>query len=261
MKRVIIPTVLMLVMIISLTGCSGTIGSPVTGSGTIETRTLDYADFTRLEIDNAFEAEITRADSFALSITTNTNIFDYLDIRKSGSTLHIGLQRNHTYINTTQKAVITMPDLLSLVVSGASKTQITGFSSTSTTVFEVSGASRLELTDIKTGNCHIEVSGASRMSGNLTIADGNFNISGASTIELTGTAESITADISGASGGKLELLPMVNGNFRVSGASNATIAVSGRLDANVSGASRMYYSGNPTLRNISVTSASTFTKK
>lgn len=261
MKKIAILMALMCAMLASLASCNGTIGTPVTGSGIMETRTFVYSDFSKLEIDNAFVAEITKADSFTLTITTDTNIFDYLDVRKSGSTLHIGLQRNHIYIGTSQKAVITMPALSSLIVSGASKTQTTGFSSTTTTVFEVSGASRLELSDIKTGNANIEVSGASRMSGNLTMADGNFNISGASTIEVTGIAAGITADISGASNGRLEQFTMINANMRVSGASSTTINVSGKLSANVSGASRVYYSGNPTLGSISVTDASTFTSR
>jgi hypothetical protein len=78
---------------------------------------------------------------------------------------------------------------------------------------------------------------------------------------LEGTATNIKAHISGASSGRLDNLTVAKANMTVSGASNATINVGASVDANVSGASRLYYIGSPTLGNISVTGASTFTKK
>jgi hypothetical protein len=252
---------LVLCMLATITGCSGTFGSPVSGNGHTETRPFDFTGFNRLEISNAFEVEITKSDSFSIGVTADSNLFEYLDIRKFGTTLHIGLQKNHTYFNTTQRAVLTMPDLRGLNVSGASNAHTVGFNSTTALELEASGASRLELADIRAGNTNIEVSGASRILGKLVMAGGNFNVSGASSLELEGTAENITADISGASSGKLEDFAMVDIDITVSGASNATITVSGKLDANVSGASRLYYIGSPTLGNIEVTGASTFHKK
>ncbi len=264
MKKLVVSvllSVLVLSIVATMTGCSGTIGTPVTGNGKIETRAFDYIGFNKLEIDNAFQVEVTKTDSFAFGITADSNLFEYLDIRKSGNTLHIGLQKNHSYINTTQKAMITMPDLRGLSVSGASKTHIIGFNSTNALDIEVSGASKLDITNVKTGNAIIEISGASHATGNLAMVDGNFNISGASSVELEGTAGNITMDISGASSGKLEKFALFQARMTVSGASNATINVSTKLDANVSGASRLYYIGSPTLGNIEVTGASTFSKK
>ena len=254
--------VLTLCLVISMSGCGGGFGTPVTGNGKLETRTFDFVGFNRLEISNAFQVEMTKADSFAISVTADGNLFqDYLDIRKFGSTLHIGLKPNHSYFNTTQRAILTMPDLRGIVVSGASKAHIIGFSSTTALAIGVSGASNLDLTNIKAGNTNIEVSGASRAKGALEMTGGNFNISGASTIELEGTANNINAEISGASSGKLENFNLVDAKITVSGASNATINVSGDLSAEVSGASRVYYMGNPTLGSVNVTGASTFTKK
>ena len=246
---------------ICMAGCSGTIGTPVAGNGKLEIKSFDYVGFDRLEIDNAFQVEVTKSDSFGFSVTADSNLYEYLDIRKSGSTLHIGLQRNHSYFNTTQKAMITMPDLRGLNISGASKAHIIGFNSTNAFNTVVSGASRLEVSSVKTGNIVMEVSGASHVVGNLTTADGNFDISGASTVELEGTSNNITADISGASSGKLASFSMVQARMTVSGASNATINVSNRLDVAVSGASRVYYIGDPTLGSIDVTGASTFSRK
>jgi hypothetical protein len=248
-------------ILLFLMGCTGTFGTPVSGNEHLENQSFDYVGFNKLEISHAFVVELTKSDSFSIRINADSNLFEYMDIRKVGDTLYVGLQKNHAYFNTTQRAYITMPDIRGLVASGASMIDINGFSSTNDLRLEASGASQIELIDIKAGDTNIEVSGASRIFGELLMQSGNYEVSGASTLELEGTAENIKADISGASSGKLEAFSIVDADMTISGASNATINLSGRLDANVSGASRLYYMGNPTLGNIDVTGASTFHKK
>jgi Putative auto-transporter adhesin, head GIN domain len=248
-------------IVISMTGCSGTFGSPVIGNGLVQTKAYNNVGFDKIEIDNAFQADVNYANVFAVNITMDSNLFEYLDIEQLGSTLHIGLQKNHSYFDTTQKATITLPDLRGISVSGASKANINQFNSNNDMNISVSGAGRLDCTDIKAGNTQIEVSGAGQTNGTLSMAGGNFDISGASTLQIQGNTTNITAHISGASSGKLDNLMVVTANMQVSGASNATVNVSTGIDANVSGASRLYYIGSPTLGNINVTGASTFTKK
>ncbi|GAI07881.1 unnamed protein product, partial [marine sediment metagenome] len=62
---------------------------------------------------------------------------------------------------------------------------------------------------------------------------------------------------SGASKVTLDDFPVDDANVHLSGASEATLNVKGRLDCAVTAASRLYFQGNPTMGNISVTGAST----
>ncbi len=241
----------------AVTGC----GSLVAGSGDLETRELDYSGFTKVDVAYAFQIEITRADSFSVSITLDDNLFQYLEVRKSGSTLHIGLKTNRTYLRTTQRATITMPDLRELELSGASKGDVSGFTSADSLRLKVSGATSGTINTMEAGDTQFNISGASKASGNIKIADGDFDVSGASTVELEGTADDVTMEISGASNTNLEDFPVANATIDVSGASSATIDASGRLDANISGASTLYYIGNPTLGDIDVSGASRVTQK
>ena len=241
----------------AVTGC----GPPVAGSGNLETRELDYSGFTKVNVSYAFQVEITRTDSFSVSITLDDNLFQYLEVRKVGSTLYVGLQRYHSYLHTTQRATITMPDLRELELSGASKGDVSGFTSTDSLQFEVSGASSVSINNMEAGDTQFNISGASKASGNIKIADGDFDVSGASTVELEGTADDVTIETSGTSNTNLEDFPVVNATLDVSGASNATINASGRLDANISGASTLYYIGNPTLGDIDVSGASKVSQK
>lgn len=241
----------------TVTACAGF----VTGSRDLETREMDFSDFTRLTVSHAFQVNITRADSFFVSITADDNLFDYIDVSQTGSTLKIGLKPGYSYTLTTERATITMPDLRGLSLSGACTGDISGFSSAEPLELEASGASSLSIDDVVAGDTDFNISGASRVTGTMEISDGDFEVSGASTVELAGTAADVSIEVSGVSSARLEDFPVVNATIKLSGASSGTINASGRLNANVSGASRLYYTGNPTLDDIEVSGASTVSQK
>jgi len=54
---------------------------------------------------------------------------------------------------------------------------------------------------------------------------------------------------------------VVDADINLSGASGVTVNASGRLDGNLSGASRLNYMGNPTLGSISASGGSTISQK
>jgi hypothetical protein len=54
---------------------------------------------------------------------------------------------------------------------------------------------------------------------------------------------------------------MTGADARVSGASNAGVCIDGKLDADISGASRLTYSGQVTMGKLQVTGASSLKQK
>jgi len=139
------------------------------------------------------------------------------------------------------RASVTMPQLHGLTVSGASRGTVSDFSSTE--------------------DLDIAVSGASRVTGNITAGNVEFDISGASTIQLEGSANDMVASVSGASRFNLDAFIVNNADVNFSGASSGTVNLNGRLDANLSGASRLSYIGEPTMGTINTSGASTLNKK
>ncbi|MHA2069446.1 MAG: GIN domain-containing protein, partial [Candidatus Thorarchaeota archaeon] len=149
---------LVICLLVLAAGCitiRSTIGSgpAVTGSGTLETRDMEYSDFTKIEVAYAFQVDITEADSFSVSITLNDNLFEYLDIAIRGDrdTLYIGLEPGHSYRNITHRATITMPNLRGLELSMASRADVEGFSSADPLQIEASAASRVTMGDVEAG--------------------------------------------------------------------------------------------------------------
>jgi len=259
MKNVIV-AVLVVALLASglLVGCQGGV---VKGSGKLKTETFNFSDFARVDVSSAFEVEIAQSGSYSISITADDNLFEYIQVTKEGEILKIGLKTLITLGPATLEAKVTMPELRGLDLSGATRGNVSGFSSTENLDIEVSGASSLNLVDISAGDAKFNVSGASKVTGDITTGDAEFDVSGASTVQLEGSASDIVAKAGGASRVKLAGFTVNNANVNLSGASTGTVNLAGRLDADLSGASKLSYIGEPTMGNINTSGASTLTKK
>jgi hypothetical protein len=263
MKKVFISIIMIisLILVLPVTGCEGTIGA-----GEVITEKKDFTNFTSLDIGSAFEVDITQSDTYSVVISADESLFDYIEVTQTGTSLKIYLSPRHIFTDFTLgsrvlKAEITMPSLYSLEISGASKGTVAGFNSVSPLNLEISGATTLELSSIKAGDTNCIVSGASRVTGNLTVSMVDINVSGASSIEITGSADIMEIEVSGASRADLTGFIVDNAGVEVSGASEATVYVNEILDVEVSGASRLYFIGNPQLGDTDVSGASTIKHK
>ena len=233
----------------------------VTGSGKNVTLDWDYTDFNRIEVGYAFDVEVTRADSYLVRITIDDNLQDYLRVSKSGDTLRISLRQNYNYADITRRAVINLPDLYRLELSGASDAVVSGFSTSRDVDFDLSGASKMDLRNVKAGDTEFNLSGASKVTGSMEMDDAKFDLSGASSVKLVGSAQDIVINASGASDVTLPDFPAVNAEVELSGASDADINISGQLDVDLSGASDLKYTGNLRLGSIDITGCSSISQK
>ena len=211
------------------------------GSGNLETEEYTFANFTRVEISSAFEFQIRQSSSYGINVTADDNVIDHVQISQDGQTLKIRVGGVPSFRRVTLKASVTMPQLGGLTVSGASHGTVSDFNSTEAV--------------------SIAVSGASRVTGDITAGNVEFDISGASTIQLEGSANDMVASLSGASRFNLDDFTVNNADVNFSGASSGTVNLDGRLDADLSGASRLWYIGAPTMGDINTSGASTLSKK
>ncbi|MFC1971297.1 head GIN domain-containing protein [Chloroflexota bacterium] len=238
MKKLIIASLMVVLMTSGfLVGCGGVL----TGSGNLKTEEYAFSDFTKVEISSAFEFEISQSSSYSISVTADDNVIEKVEVTKEGDTLKIGLKTIPSLGPVTLRATVTMPQLSGLNISGASRGTISDFSSTE--------------------NLNITVSGASKVTADITAGNADFEISGASTIQFEGSANNIAADVSGASRFNLGGFIVNDANVSFSGASSGTVNLSGKLDANLSGASKLSYIGEPTMGSINTSGASTLSKK
>lgn len=229
----------------------------VKGSGVLKTEEMDFSNFTKVEVGGAFEVEIVQSDRFSVIITADDNLFEYIQVSKNGSTLKVRVRPAVVFHSATHRAKITMPELINLELSGATHGTVTGFESVEDMDIEVSGASSLDMDEIMASNVTFDISGASQVTGEVDVDDVEFDVSGASTVRLQGMGDDMELDLSGASNAELDDFPVNDAYVDLSGASRATISVDGRLDGNLSGASKLIYEGNTTTVDVEISGAST----
>ena len=210
--------------------------------GNERTETLDFTGFSSVEASSAFQVTITQSTSYSVKISASERIFDRIEVTQQGQTLKIDVKPGVFFGVFNNKAEITMPSLENFALSGASRGTADGFSSSNQFTAQISGASTLDLNNFNAGEINFEVTGASHLTGQGTASNLTSAVSGASTLDLT----DLTVD---------------NANIDLSGASHAIINLTGRLDAQASGASNLQYIGEPTLGTINTSGGSTVNKK
>ena len=194
----------------------------IVGSGNIRTQQEDVSDFTIVEVGSGFTVQITQASSYGVSITADDNIFSYIQVIKTGSTLAIRLAPNLGVQTTALRAEITMPNLQAVQFSGGVNGTARGFDSSN---------------------------------------DFRAELSGGSTLVMEGHANSLRATCSGGSSLDLSDFAVNNADIDFSGGSHGTINASGTINANLSGGSRLYYIGNPTLGDVNTSGGSSISRR
>jgi RNA polymerase sigma factor (sigma-70 family) len=254
-------------------------GNTVRGSGKLVTRQFKLAGFTSVDVRQVFDVEVTRGETFSVSVTADDNLFDYVKAAKEGEALQLSLDTAHRSLqNGTFKAAVTMPDLRKVSLGGACKMTLKGFTAGKDFGATVSGASTLG-GEIKAARVDLHAVGAStvRLRGAATSAkleavgashlqladltlDGadrvDLHAIGASTVRLRGAARAAKLEAEGACHLQLADLTVDRADVRLTGASGAKVRVKSKLDYRLSGASHLSYAGDPTVGRKEVTGAS-----
>ncbi len=193
----------------------------LTGSGTPVTETMSITGFTSVSAAMGFRVEITESSTYSVRVTVDDNVVDKLRVTKEGDTLSIALDPG-IYTFMSLRAVVTMPDIEGLELSGGSRGSISGF---------------------------------------MGLASLDLELSGGSHVDAEGSAIDLTVDASGGSTLDLENFPVHDADVVFSGGSSGTISLDGNLDADASGGSRLWYIGSPTLGDIDTSGGATVQKK
>ena len=297
MKKIFIPCIaLLLLLAIFSTGCSAIFRT--NGAGKIIEKTYEFTNFTNIEISDACRYDIQQSDNYSIVVSGHEYVIERMDIQQSGNTLSIGIKFIPFISTSDTRITITMPQLSKLSVTGACDGKATGFVSNGDLDINISGASGLDA-DFKAGTTKLVLSGDSNITGNLTAADTQIRLSGASDLNMTmqtgntvitasGSSDirgslqaadcqfnlsaASTCNISGAAGktiiiasGASEMdspgLTMQTADVKLTGASDASIHVNGTMNVDISGASTLNYSGNPSMGKIEISGSSDLNHK
>ncbi|WP_400190331.1 PspC domain-containing protein [Hymenobacter sp. B81] len=195
-------------------------------------RTFSLDDFNRVSVAGAYRVVLRKGNAFRVQAAGTERSLKDLEVRVQGDELIVrprrqGLMNNWNNRNAQRVLVeIELPGINTIDLSGAVQAKATGFENQGNLRIEQSGASHLQFE----GSCRaltVELTGACQ-----SVLEGQAN-----TLRLEGTG---ACQIQAAD------LQVATANVELSGVSKARLHVTDKLDADVSGASEVRYSGNPT---------------
>jgi Putative auto-transporter adhesin, head GIN domain len=224
--------------------------------------TYEYnlSGFSGIDGSSSFDIEIKRADKFSIMIVADKSLKDKLIVEIRGDILYLGMKPFSGFNFKSPKAIITMPDLKSVQLSGASSIIAADFRSNNDFFCDLSGSSSLEI-DITARNCTFELSGSSDAVAVIESELVSVNLSGSSDIELFGFGSDLKADLGGASSADLGEFSIKNADIEISGSSDIHVNMDGTLNIDASGASNMYYTGNVIMGDIELSGSSSIEKE
>jgi hypothetical protein len=229
-------------------------------------RDFNMAGFTRINIHWAMEIEVSRGENYSVVVSGTETQLKNIDAHLEGDCLNVRYNLNLVSFLAAPFARmsvrITLPELRELNIAGAATGRVYGFHSDNDFALYLSGASRLDLSDMSVGTMKWDLSGASRVSAEIKAAgDVRIRDSGASRVDLKGFGKDMDLDATGASHIEAADFEVHNAKVRFAGASKGSLNLNGSLDAALDGASHLDFRGQATLGETRISGASSLQRR
>lgn len=218
---------------------------------------------TGIEVHGAFKVTAKQGESTGASVSIPSRLERQLRFTLKNGILTIGFDGKFKGKNKeTFTAEVTLSTLENVEISGASSLHLKGEITTNHLVAEIIGASSMTSSaPIRvTQKAAIALTGASKMSGELTASAVAFEISGASKLTLSGKSTTASVEVVGASKADLANFTVDNATIEAAGTSHINIHVLQELSAEATGVSSITYSGDPKIIKLEATGVSKIKK-
>lgn len=179
-------------------------GRGVQGSGNVVNEKRNLSNFKGVDVGGIYEVEIVAQKDFSVEVEADDNLLPLIKTEVDNGTLEISSEKRFNSKNPI-RIKISAPNIEEL---------------------EVSGVSKVSLSNLDNNFLKVDASGASKM-------------------EISGRTVDLNIESSGACKINAENLQSQNATIDASGASNINVSVAGDLKVDASGASKITYAGNP----------------
>lgn len=204
----------------------------------------DVSKFWGIKVSGGIDLYLSQSDDYALAVSASEEKYlDEIVTTITDGILSISQKNTGFRISGDRRlrAYVSFKELESLEASGASDIIIND--------------------ELRSKALRMKLSGASDIQGKVDIENLTLHISGASTVKMTGHAENLVLEASGASDIKNYDLSVDNCIAVVSGASDIRLTINKSISAKASGASTLYYKGQPQQRNVESSGASSIAQR
>jgi hypothetical protein len=202
------------------------------GNGNIEEMQTDVQSFDEVHIGGNFNVTLIPSDKNTVLISADENLMKYINVEVHNNSLNINTVHN---LKSSKGINITI-----------SYTSLAGIYST--------GASKITHNNaLISKDLQIDLSGTGSIELEVETDASTVTMTGAGLVKLNGKTSLLSAVISGAGGLVASDLIAQNCDISLSGVGGASVHVTDRLEANISGIGGIQYSGNPSHIEKSIT--------
>ena len=170
----------------------------VKGEGPVITKSLDLNGFNSIVINGQADVTFTQADTFDVTLTTQENIFDYIDYHVEGDVLLLETKDKAGVRAERYDVTVTAPSLVSLTVNGASDFDIKKLRMEEDLKVEVNGAGDLSFDDLACRDLSIVTNGASDIRASVEVQSVKIVVNGAGDVKIGGMAKDASFEVNGA---------------------------------------------------------------
>lgn len=227
MKTLIKSTAIFGIAMFTLTACAQSWSKGAKGNGKITTETIQVSDYDAVNVVGSMNVTLVKGTEGTITVTTDENLQEYLDITSNGGTLKITFKNTKNGIYSKKGVNITVPftDIndVSLVGSGDINAKDT----------------------IKAGMMDVSLVGSGDINLQIDATDIESTLSGSGDIVLKGSTTNLKTKLSGSGDFEALSLNSDNTDAYVSGSGDIQVYAKKSLKARVNGSGDITYSGNP----------------
>lgn len=248
----------------------------ITGSGNIITRSVNIADFSRIETSRAVHLVVEKRSGREAIIEADDNIMPYVIVEVDGGCLNVGIDDDIKSLNdvTVKVTVPSDGNISAISASSASRVTVETEIKSPKLMLDASSAANINITKSDVGTCSIDASSAANVEGAIKADNCVIDMSSASDVNvallavkcdvtatsaasatLSGEAGNIEITVSSAA--KVDAMDLNARNADVSASSGGSIKITcmKSIDASASSGGSVKYAAkgdlDPELRHTS----------
>ena len=219
-------------------------------SGRLAVAEFEVGEFSEVVMSGGGNVTVLPGE-YAVSASAEDDVLPSLRVRSSGGKLHLG--REVDWIDGVRPTLpieyrVSLPRLDALTVSGNGAAKVRGVDSGDELALSASGAGSIDATPVLAATTVVRVDGAAAVTLAGLDADAfRAVVAGSGHVSATGVADRLDIEVDGSGLYRGDGLQGSSVRVKVHGAGQAFVWAEDRLDADVGGAGRVVYRGEPVI--------------